>query len=100
MLRIGSLFTGYGGLDRAVLAVLAWLGVTARVVWHCDVKPAAAALLAHHHPDVPNLGDVAALADVPPADAWTFGWPCQPHSHAGRKLGVVVHDIVAMNVGW
>lgn len=87
MLTIGSWFTGYGGLDMAARIVLAYLGFSSRVVWHSDIKPAAVALLAHRHPEVPNLGDIATLTDVPPADVWTFGWPCQPHSSAGKRLG-------------
>lgn len=83
--RLGSLFTGYGGLDMAARAVLG--GGTA--VWHCDIKPAARVLLAHRHPEVANLGDMTAVdwAQVEPVDVLTFGWPCQPHSSAGKRLG-------------
>ena len=87
MIRIGSLFSGYGGLDMAARMLLALLGLDSRVVFHSDVKPAACALLAHHHPGVPNIGDITRVTDVPPADVWTFGWPCQPHSSAGKRLG-------------
>lgn len=56
MLTIGSLFSGYAGLDMAVHAVL-----PARTIWHSDIKPAAVKLLAHHYPDIPNLGDITAI---------------------------------------
>ena len=84
MIRIGSLFTGYGGLDMAAQAV-----VGGNVVWHCDIKPASVALLAHRFPGVPNLGDLTAVdwSAVAPVDLLTFGWPCQPHSSAGKRLG-------------
>jgi len=84
--RIGSLFTGYGGLDSAALELL---GPESRIVWHSDIKPAACALLDHRDPGVPNLGDIHAIAPrcVEPIDALTFGWPCQPHSSAGKRLG-------------
>ena len=36
MLRIGSLFSGYGGLDLAVLNVFP----ESRVVWHCEWEDA------------------------------------------------------------
>ena len=83
--RIGSLFSGYGGLDLAVLSVLG-----GRVAWHCEVDPAAARVLAHHWPDVPNLGDITAVHwdQVEPVDVLTGGFPCQDVSSAGRRAGI------------
>lgn len=82
--RIGSLFSGYGGLDMGVQAVI---GGT--VEWVADIEPAACRVLAAHHPGVPNLGDVTAVdwATVPPIDVLTGGYPCQPFSHAGNRKG-------------
>ncbi|MEV7371925.1 hypothetical protein AB0O51_13695 [Streptomyces sp. NPDC090301] len=51
-LRIGSLCTGYGGLDMAVQSVLG-----GSLAWVSDVDPGASRILAHRHPGVPNLGD-------------------------------------------
>jgi DNA (cytosine-5)-methyltransferase 1 len=85
MIRVGSLFSGTGALDAAALHVL---GDLARIVWHSDIKPAAVTLLAERHPGVPHLGDIHRIdAGAPPVDALTFGWPCQPHSSAGKRLG-------------
>lgn len=83
--RIGSLFSGYGGLEMGVQAVL---GGT--VAWHCEIEPAAAKVLAHHHPDVPNLGDITAgdWSRVEPVDVLTGGFPCTDVSSAGRRLGL------------
>jgi DNA (cytosine-5)-methyltransferase 1 len=79
-MRVGSLFTGYGGLDIAVGGDLAW---------YAEIEPAACQVLAHHYPGVPNLGDITAInwADVEPVDVITGGYPCQPFSHAGNRKG-------------
>lgn len=85
----GSLFTGMGALDLAALWLFHDLGVDLRFTWDCDIKPAARTFLAHRRPHAPNLGDITVLdpADVPSVDVLTFGWPCQPHSAAGKRLG-------------
>ena len=79
-MRVGSLFTGYGGLDLAVGGDLAW---------YAEIEPAACQVLAHHYPGVPNLGDITAInwAEVEPVDVITGGYPCQPFSHAGNRKG-------------
>lgn len=85
MNRIGSTFSGFGGLDRAVLDVLG-----GEVVWHCEQDPAASAVLAHHWPAALNLGDITAVdwREVEPVDIFTGGWPCQDISFAGKGAGI------------
>jgi DNA (cytosine-5)-methyltransferase 1 len=84
-MRIGSLFSGYGGLDLAVTEVL---GGT--VAWHCEFDANPAAILAHHWPDVPNHRDVTAVdwSAVEPVDVLTGGFPCQDLSTAGKRRGL------------
>jgi DNA (cytosine-5)-methyltransferase 1 len=99
-LRIGSLFTGTGALDLAVMDVY-----DAEVVWHSQFEPPdkngkedtnqyAAKILARHWPDVPNLGDItkvdwqAVIEEHGPIDILTGGFPCQDVSSAGRRAGL------------
>ena len=83
-MKIGSLFSGYGGLDLGVQAVLG-----GEVAWHVEYDKAPSAILAHHYPDIPNYGDVTTLdfTSVEPVDVLTGGYPCQPFSHAGKRKG-------------
>ena len=52
-MRIGSLFSGYGGLDMAVEQVFG-----ATTAWVSDVDKGACKILTHRYPTVPNLGDI------------------------------------------
>lgn len=74
-LRIGSLFSGFGGLDNAITSVL-----DAEVVWVCDNDPAASKVLATRYPGIPNLGDITAVDwdTVKPVDIICGGSPCFP----------------------
>jgi DNA (cytosine-5)-methyltransferase 1 len=83
---IGSLFTGYGGLDMGVAAALG----ESRVAWTSDIDKGACKAIAHHHPDTPNLGDITTIdwATVEPVDVITGGSPCQDLSAAGQRAGM------------
>ncbi|MFC8495005.1 DNA cytosine methyltransferase [Streptomyces sp. NPDC057235] len=60
------------------------------VVWHSEIDESASAILAHHWPEVPNLGDLAAVdfATVEPVDIVAVGFPCTDVSLAGRMAGI------------
>ena len=85
-MKIGSLFSGYGGLDRAVMQ--AFPGST--VAWHCEFDKAPSAILNHHYPNIPNFGDVTKVdwGQVEPVDIITGGSPCQDLSAAGKRAGM------------
>jgi DNA (cytosine-5)-methyltransferase 1 len=84
-MKIGSLFSGYGGLDLAVMNVTG-----AKVAWHCEWDDAPSKILEKHFPDVPNYRDVSQVdfTQVEPVDILTGGFPCQDLSLAGKRAGL------------
>lgn len=84
-LRVGSLFSGYGGLDIAVEEVFG-----ARTIWYSEINEPVARVFSHHWPDAPNLGDITAIDwnTVPPVDILCGGFPCQDVSTVGKMAGL------------
>lgn len=84
-MKIGSLFSGYGGLDLAVEKLFG-----AKVAWVVEWDKAPSKVLAHHYPDAPNYHDVSKVnwAEVEPVDILTGGFPCQDLSMAGKRQGL------------
>lgn len=85
-LTIGSLFTGYGGLDMAVEEFFG-----AKTVWFSEIEPAAVKVFEHHNPGVPNLGDITKIdwTTAPRVDIMCGGSPCQDMSTAGVRAGML-----------
>ena len=84
-MKIGSLFSGYGGLDLAVSKL-----TNAEVAWHCEWEDAPSQILEAHFPNVPNYRDVSKVDwdSVEPVDILTGGFPCQDLSLAGKRAGM------------
>ena len=86
-MRYLSLFSGIEACS------VAW----APLGWECvavaEIEPWPSRALAHHYPDVPNLGDVtkvteAQIAALGRIDVVVFGSPCQDLSVAGKRKGL------------
>lgn len=86
----GSVFT-YGSICSGIEAVtVAWHSF-AKPLWFAEIEPFPCAVLAHHYPDIPNLGDMTTLVpkilnrEVPAPDVLVGGTPCQAFSVAGKR---------------
>jgi DNA (cytosine-5)-methyltransferase 1 len=85
MMTYGSVCSGAG------TCALAFLPLGVKAAWFCEFAPAPSAVLAHHWPDVPNLGDMTTLperilsGEIPAPDVFMGGTPCQAFSVAGSR---------------
>lgn len=83
-MRIGSLFSGIGGLELGLER--AGLG---HVVWQCEIDPFCRSVLAKHWPNAWRFEDVRSVdATAPSVDVICGGFPCQDVSLAGKRGGL------------
>ncbi|MCT6719801.1 DNA cytosine methyltransferase [Acidovorax sp. K2F] len=72
-------------------ATVAWHELGWRAAWLAEIDKFASAVLAHHYPSVPNLGDMTKIArailtgEVSAPDVLCGGTPCQAFSVAGLR---------------
>jgi DNA (cytosine-5)-methyltransferase 1 len=77
----------FSGIEAASVA---WKPLGWKAAAVCEIDKFASAVLAHHFPTIPNLGDVtkANFDEIGPINLAVFGSPCQSFSIAGKRLGL------------
>jgi DNA (cytosine-5)-methyltransferase 1 len=82
-MKHASFFSGVGGLDLGFHRA----GITTVSV--SEIDPYASSVLAERFPDALNLGNILEVKpnDIPDADIWSGGFPCQDLSAAGLRKG-------------
>lgn len=82
----------YGSVCSGIeAATVAWHSLGWKPEWFSEIEKFPSRVLAHHYPDVPNLGDMTKIAaliqrevvDAP--DVLVGGTPCQAFSVAGLR---------------
>ncbi len=84
-MKLASFFTGIGGFD------LGFERAGCEVVFQCEVDPHCQLVLQRHWPEVPLHDDILTLntGDIPDADIWSAGWPCQDVSNGNvQRIGL------------
>lgn len=87
-MRFGSVCSGIEAASVA-FSPLGW-----QAAWLSEIEPFPCAVLAHHYPEVPNLGDMTTIArrvlqgDVEAPDVLCGGTPCQAFSVAGLRASL------------
>ena len=85
----------FSGIEAASVAWCAPLG------WECvgvaEIEKFPCAVLAHHYPSVPNLGDITKISEdsikaMGHIDLIVGGFPCQDLSVAGKRAGLKNED--------
>lgn len=82
-MRHASFFSGVGGLD------LGFHRAGIETVSLSEIDKYASAVLAERFVGVPNLGNILEVKadEIPEADIWSGGFPCQDLSVAGKRAG-------------
>jgi DNA (cytosine-5)-methyltransferase 1 len=80
----GSLFSGIGGFDLAA----EWAGW--QNAFHCEWNEFGQKILKYYWPNATSYGDITKTDFTiwrNRIDVLSGGFPCQPYSHAGKRLG-------------
>jgi DNA (cytosine-5)-methyltransferase 1 len=84
MMKYGSVCSGVEA------ATAAWHPLGWKPQWFSEIEKFPSAVLEHHHPNTPNLGDMTNFKEWPndPIDLLVGGTPCQSFSVAGLRKGL------------
>lgn len=83
-LRLIELFAGIGSQTQALTNI----GIAHRVVAISEIDKYAIQSYEAMHGIANNLGDIRKIEELPDADLWTYSFPCQDISVAGKGAGI------------
>lgn len=83
-LRLVELFAGIGSQKQALTNI----GIAHKVVAISEIDKYAIQSYEAMHGKANNLGDIRKIEVLPDADLWTYSFPCQDISVAGKGAGI------------
>lgn len=83
-LRLIELFAGIGSQTQALTNI----GIAHKVVAISEIDKYAIQSYETMHGKANNLGDIRKIEELPDADLWTYSFPCQDISVAGKGAGI------------
>ena len=83
-LRLIELFAGIGSQTQALTNI----GIAHKVVAISEIDKYAIQSYEAMHGKANNLGDIRKIEELPDADLWTYSFPCQDISVAGKGAGI------------
>lgn len=85
MVKVNELFAGIGAFRKALIR----MGIPHEVVGISEIDKYAILSYEAIYGETRNYGDISKVDKLDYADLWTYGFPCQDISLAGKQRGIV-----------
>ncbi len=95
-LRVNELFAGIGSYAEALRRI----DYPSEVVSISEINNYATRAYQLLHGDIPNLGDISKVEELPKADLWCYSAPCTDISLAGKMRGMERDSNTASSLLW
>lgn len=85
MLKVNELFAGIGAFRKALIN----LNIPHEIVGISEIDKFAIKSYEALYGETRNYGDISKINKLDYADLWTYGFPCQDLSNAGKQKGMI-----------
>lgn len=86
MIKFIDLFAGIGGIRLGAVQALSELGIKSKCVLSSEINDKACQTYELNFGEYPS-GDIHQINEIEPFDFLLGGFPCQPFSYAGKRMG-------------